>query len=76
VFDYSAVKDSGEILEILRRQGFTHILYNEELGGYRGDAVYYARAAALMDELLRKHARLIFKIDGYRTGIYSISSEN
>lgn len=65
VFSYSRIQDPNQLYETLRAQGFTHIFYNPFIGNYQGDQSYYARSNRLMEEMIQRHARLVFSVEGH-----------
>ena len=56
---FDELSDGEDLAGRLKAQGFTHLLLNPTLGGYRGDQAYYARADRLVEELLARHGRLL-----------------
>ena len=72
VVSYAEIRDARQLRDRLKSLGFTHILYNGEIGNYRGDAEYYRRADALMAEVLARHSRALGTIPGFDMGLYEI----
>lgn len=73
VFSYSKIADAKNLRQTLLHLGFTHILYNPFIGGYRGDQNYYRRTMRMMQELLQKYASPILTIRGHT--LYELKSE-